>query len=243
MPARSEARGKKREKAAQSKPSLAAPSRKLLNQMLCEQMQSVITVLSGNFLSDLQSRCTDGKKTQFLGVGLQRKEATTLISKVLEEAFVKTFMLKGDSTRCNRARLSLLLSTAEILSFDDDDSPVLPQIFASAESLPAKAFRKAPDEIMHEKVDDDIELTSEEAAKLLHVSRTHLNTLIRDGRLTGVRLTPGGHRRISRAKVLAYKVSTEESQRQGLDEMVQASARMGLYDAELKNSPRRKRSP
>ena len=85
--------------------------------------------------------------------------------------------------------------------------------------------------------DETDELTSEEAAKLLHVSRTHLNTLVDTGRLGEVSRTAGRHRRISKAAVLQYKAASKERQAKGLDAMAEASERLGLYDQELEGVP------
>jgi excisionase family DNA binding protein len=88
---------------------------------------------------------------------------------------------------------------------------------------------------------DDTELTSEAAAKLLHVSRSHLNTLADSGALGEVRRTAGNHRRISKAALLEYKVHSKERQAKGLDAMMQASRKLGLYDDELAGVPGRPR--
>lgn len=82
------------------------------------------------------------------------------------------------------------------------------------------------------------ELTSEQAAKLLGVSRTHVNTLINSKALPASRTT-GGHRRVPRAAVIAYKAQMKERQAKGLDQMVEASQKLGLYDNELEGVPRR----
>ncbi|MFM0179043.1 excisionase family DNA-binding protein [Paraburkholderia aspalathi] len=84
---------------------------------------------------------------------------------------------------------------------------------------------------------EDEELTSEEAARLLHVSRTHLNTLVDEGKLGVVRHTQSGHRRIQRTAVLAHKEKIKTMQKKGLDRTVDASERMGLYDNELEGLP------
>ena len=85
-------------------------------------------------------------------------------------------------------------------------------------------------------VDGD-ELTFAEAAKLLHMSRTYLNTLVKAGTFSGVRKTRGGQRRIPRAEVLAYKKHSVMTQTQGLDRMMEVSQRIGLYDAENREVP------
>ncbi|MGQ7935440.1 helix-turn-helix domain-containing protein [Paraburkholderia sp. D1E] len=85
-------------------------------------------------------------------------------------------------------------------------------------------------------------MTISEAAKILRVSRTHLNTLIDEGKLDGVRYTQVGHRRILRAAVLAYKEESKTTQKKGLNRMVEASERMRLYDRELEGLPVRRKS-
>ena len=94
--------------------------------------------------------------------------------------------------------------------------------------------------------DESDELTSEEAAKLLYVSRTRLNTLVDTGRLGEVPRTAGRHRRISKATVLQYKADSKKRQEKGLKAMIKASERLGLYDEEFAstaNIPVRPRTP
>lgn len=83
-------------------------------------------------------------------------------------------------------------------------------------------------------------LTSEQAAKLLGVSRSHLNTLIDSNALPSSR-TQGGHRRIARSAVLDYQVQMKTRQAKGLDDMTAASARLGLYADDLAGVPPRPR--
>ncbi|MBK5148594.1 helix-turn-helix domain-containing protein [Burkholderia sp. R-69608] len=75
----------------------------------------------------------------------------------------------------------------------------------------------------------------------LHVSRTHLNALVDEGKLGEIRHTEGGHRRIPRAAVLAYKNKTRLAQREGLAGMTEASKRLGLYEAEVEGLPVRRK--
>jgi excisionase family DNA binding protein len=75
---------------------------------------------------------------------------------------------------------------------------------------------------------EDEVVTSEEAAQLLHVSRTHVNSLVEAGKLGPVSLTEGGHRRISKAAVLHYKAGSKQRQARGLATMTEASQRLGL---------------
>jgi excisionase family DNA binding protein len=153
---------------------------------------------------------------------LKRQAASRTIEKkvadampaLLEQAFIADFLQDKESARHRRAILAHLLSTAELQSFVD---------LAADRASTVSA--------------DTAELTSEAAAKLLHVSRTHLNTLVDTGQLGTVRRTAGGHRRISRAAVFQYKAASKERQAKGLDAMVQATERLGLYDNELDDVP------
>lgn len=82
-------------------------------------------------------------------------------------------------------------------------------------------------------------LTSEEAAKLLNVSRTHMAKLIDAGLIAGAEKTEGRHRRVPKAAVLAYKKASRVKQAKGFTRMVVATERMGLYDAELARARKR----
>jgi len=92
-----------------------------------------------------------------------------------------------------------------------------------------------PDEQISEAHDS---LTTEEVARLLSVSRTHVISLIKSHVLMASQ-TSGGHRRISKAAVLAYKAEMKNRQAEGLDAMTAATADMGLYEAELEGIPQR----
>jgi excisionase family DNA binding protein len=76
-------------------------------------------------------------------------------------------------------------------------------------------------------------LSSEEAAKLLHVSRTHINMLIDSGKLGEINRTEGGHRRIASAAVLKYKADSKLRRAKGIQAMVEATDKLGLYDREM----------
>ena len=136
----------------------------------------------------------------------------------LEKEFTQGLLKHQAIARKRRAMLMHLLAAADVQAFVD--SPAEAPIGAAAE-------------------DDGEQLTSEAAAKLLHVSRTHLNTLLDAGALGDVSRTAGGHRRVSKVAVLAYKADSKARQAKGLDAMAQASQRMGLYNDELAGVPRR----
>ncbi len=80
-------------------------------------------------------------------------------------------------------------------------------------------------------------LTSEQAAKLLNVSRPHINKLLDTGLIPGVERMPGGHRRISRGAVLQYKEGMKLRQSKASREVGRISNELGLYDDELDGIP------
>ena len=121
---------------------------------------------------------------------------------------------EGERARQQRAILMHLLSTAELRRLSPN---------AMMSGVSAAAAAPGEDEVV----------TSEEAAQLLHVSRTHVNSLVQAGKLGPVNLTEGGRRRISKAAVLHYKADSKHRQARGLAMMTEASQRLGLYDNEF----------
>lgn len=71
------------------------------------------------------------------------------------------------------------------------------------------------------------ELTTQEAADLLNVSRPYLIGLIDQGTLSCTR-TAGNHRRLRLVDVLAYKRVRNTERRAALDEMSAEAERLGL---------------
>jgi len=80
-------------------------------------------------------------------------------------------------------------------------------------------------------------LNIDEAARLLHVSRECFYKLVRAGELSAIHAPSGGRQWFSTAQVLDYKRRRRSLQRDGLTRMMTATARMGLYCAELKGLP------
>jgi len=76
------------------------------------------------------------------------------------------------------------------------------------------------------------ELTTQQAADLLNVSRQYLVRLLDEKRLP-FRKT-GKHRRLRIADVLLFKEQRDKDRRAGLRELSQLTDEMGGYDAELK---------
>ena len=71
------------------------------------------------------------------------------------------------------------------------------------------------------------ELTTQEAADILSVSRPYLIKLLEDEVLPCTR-TAGSHRRVRLADVLAYKRTRDRGRRAALDEMSAEAERLGL---------------
>ncbi len=72
------------------------------------------------------------------------------------------------------------------------------------------------------------ELTTQEAADLLNVSRPYLIKQIELGKMPCHKI--GKHRRIHFNDLMAYKDQIDLATAQGLDEMVAISQELGLYD-------------
>lgn len=73
-----------------------------------------------------------------------------------------------------------------------------------------------------------MELTTQEAADMLGVSRPYFVKLLEDGKLPFRKLN--SHRRIRLEDVMSYKDRTDILRRQALSELTQLSQELGLYD-------------
>lgn len=147
---------------------------------------------------------------------------------MLEQAFIARLLSNEASARQHRAVLAHLLSAAEVQAVAGHTFAPLPL----ATSGPAPVLAEAE------------EITSEAAAKLLHVSRTHLNALADSGALGPVRRTEGGHRRLVKAQVMRYLRDTQDRQVQGVQDMMSATEALGLYEDEAQAlRPKRSRRP
>jgi excisionase family DNA binding protein len=76
------------------------------------------------------------------------------------------------------------------------------------------------------------ELTTQQAAHLLNVSRQYLVRLLDEGRIPFQRL--GKHRRLRAEDVLKFKDKREKDRRAGLRELTRITEEFGGYDPELK---------
>ncbi len=72
------------------------------------------------------------------------------------------------------------------------------------------------------------ELTTQEAAELLNVSRPYLVRLLDQGAIPYTRT--GTHRRIRFDDLMRYKAERDAAREQALDELTRINQEMGLYD-------------
>jgi excisionase family DNA binding protein len=72
------------------------------------------------------------------------------------------------------------------------------------------------------------ELTTQQAANLLNISRPYLVSLLKDGTIAHHKV--GSHRRVLAHDVLAFQKTQRRARAEALDEMAALSAEMGLYD-------------
>ena len=76
----------------------------------------------------------------------------------------------------------------------------------------------------------DAEVTTQQAADLIQISRPYLVKLLEEGKIAYRKV--GTHRRIRIVDVLKYKEIRDEKRRADLKELIRVSESMGLYDDE-----------
>ncbi|MCC3407729.1 MAG: helix-turn-helix domain-containing protein [Microcoleus sp. PH2017_10_PVI_O_A] len=72
------------------------------------------------------------------------------------------------------------------------------------------------------------ELTTQEAANILNVSRPFLVKLLENGEITHIKV--GSHRRILFQDLMTYKEQRKVKRRQLLDELIEMTEEAGLYE-------------
>jgi len=122
------------------------------------------------------------------------------------------------------ARINALLDTRRIgrLIGPDGDEVEIPASALAALRLVAAAMARGQAVAV---APHDLELTTQEAADLLHVSRPHLIKLLDRGELAHHRMSddPKSHRRVLLKDVMAYRQQRQQTRRGLLRELTQAS--------------------
>ncbi len=122
------------------------------------------------------------------------------------------------------ARIDALLGTRRVgrLIGPDGDEVEIPASVLAALRLVAAAMAKGQAVTV---APHDLELTTQEAADLLHVSRPHLIKLLDRGELAHHRMSndPKSHRRVLLKDVMAYRQQRQQTRRGLLRELTQAS--------------------
>lgn len=76
------------------------------------------------------------------------------------------------------------------------------------------------------------ELSPQEAASILNVSRQYVTRLLDDGAIPSRQMRKGGHRKILERDVLAYKARRDAKRRRTLDDLVAFGEKIGGYEVE-----------
>ena len=131
-----------------------------------------------------------------------------------------------ESSRILTTYLSPNVHQIEIVAADGNKHPAI---------IPAAAYRLLVDALTQMAQGNAVslipihtELTTQEAANLLNVSRPYLIKQIELGKISHHKV--GKHRRIHFNDLMAYQSQVDLATEQGLDEMVAISQELGLYD-------------
>jgi excisionase family DNA binding protein len=123
--------------------------------------------------------------------------------------------LYGDQ-RQESGQARLILPTGEDVELPDSVFQLLRQVvrvLAQGEAVSIVPVQK--------------ELTTQQAADLLNVSRQYLVRLLDQGKIRYHRV--GTHRRIAFGDLMEYKRLRDDEMKQGLDELTRLSQELGLY--------------
>ncbi len=133
------------------------------------------------------------------------------------------------------ADLAIVERLVEQLSRAQHSKPKLMGPDGETVELPESVFRLLR-QVVHDLsegrmvtiVPQDQELTTQEAADLLNVSRPYLVKLLEQGDIPHTKI--GTHRRVRFVDVMTYKQQRDAQRKQGLDRLARMSQEMGLYD-------------
>jgi excisionase family DNA binding protein len=136
-------------------------------------------------------------------------------------------LLARDSARQLAPQLARANSTIQLRVVDADGT-------GEAVTIPTVAFRLLVTILAQmasgnavRLIPHHTELTTQEAAELLNVSRPYLVRLLDEGRIPFHRV--GTHRRVLFKDLMAYRVEHRRARGHALDEMTRLSQELGLY--------------
>jgi len=134
--------------------------------------------------------------------------------------------LSKESSRILAAHLTGNLHQLKIVEEDGSEQTA---------TIPAEAYRLFVDILTQMSLGNAVtiipihaELTTQEAADLINVSRPFLIKQIESGEIPHHKV--GRHRRVRFADLMAYKKNIDAARSKVLDELVEESQRLGFYD-------------
>jgi excisionase family DNA binding protein len=130
---------------------------------------------------------------------------------------------------------AILRDIDALLNVESNNPAVLVSPAGEEVVLPETAFRLLRQVVQHLANDEAVsvipisrELTTQQAADILNVSRPYLIQLLERGEIPYHRT--GTHRRIRIDHLLAFKRERDAERREGLRQLTRTSQRLGLYD-------------
>ncbi|MGN6480761.1 helix-turn-helix domain-containing protein [Luteibacter sp.] len=128
--------------------------------------------------------------------------------------------------RALAAFLATSLETQRIQIFDDQNQAHLVELPTSALRLLVDILAELADGNAVKVVPVHAELTTQEAADLLNVSRPHMVKLLEDGALAFHRT--GKHRRVRFADLMRYKETRERASEDAMSELARQAQDLGM---------------
>ncbi|WNH53864.1 helix-turn-helix domain-containing protein [Stenotrophomonas oahuensis] len=151
---------------------------------------------------------------------------TTVQSKLLSLPAEGEVRAAVQGRRALAAYLATQVETQHIQIFDDQKRPHQVELPTSALRLLVDILAELADGNAVKVVPVHAELTTQEAADLLNVSRPHFVKLLEEGELAFHRT--GKHRRVRFSDLMQYKEARERASEQAMAELAQQSQELGM---------------